>query len=122
MSNNDEIIELLQQIKPDDMQMRAQDLASCTADGILIFMLGSLELLGATCTLEVGKYKGRRGVVTGVLPDAECGLRLLVSINQTDGDGFLDGDGETRTYWRHTEVKLDPNWIPWTRAEPEIKH
>ena len=116
MSRKEELWEQFLE-EPGDLNsidMRAADVASVSADAILLFMEGAQVLLGVCCILKSGRYAGRRGVVAGVIPDHEHGLRLLVNIERTDRRGFLDGDGDTRAYWAPTDLELDADWLRWT--------
>jgi hypothetical protein len=66
---------------------------------------GKTILKGRRVRLRRGKYKDRRGIVNDVMFDPhKSQWRALVSIYRRDGKGFLDGDGDTRSYWLITEL------------------
>jgi len=53
-----------------------------------------------------GKFKGRRGRITGVICNPKDGLVACLMIYKHRSTEFLNSHGDTRTYWPLKFIKL----------------
>lgn len=65
-------------------------------------------------TNRAGKYNGRLGCIVDVIPDRFNGFLALVMVFYADqrsatgpnSSAFLNGDSQTRSYWKISEIDL----------------
>jgi hypothetical protein len=76
-----------------------------------------LDLIGLEARINTpaaGRYNGRLGCITEVIPDGEYGLRALVMVFykgqnvaiRHGSKSYLNSDSQTRTYWPLEQIIL----------------
>lgn len=54
--------------------------------------------LGAEVQVMSGRYRGRAGIIDGVIVDRDGEMKFLVMVLRAGSTEFLNSDGESRTY------------------------
>lgn len=75
------------------------------ASAAQFFLVGKEAIVNSKAA---GKYKGRIGIISGVMADGKHGLCVLVMIYRKGTTETLNGARETRSYWPLNDIEVLP--------------